>query len=338
MEIKRQVNIVWKYNPTTFEKINSEVVGEQFRKIGSSITAVTKIVQNSAMLRLLMPQLLGVDPDSNDVNWDRTVKHYWDSISVDIPSGGRKLETGFVFDLSDLNREKYIKELVSEKSIKSDRELAEYVMGADSKGELNVKEEARWKYANPINVEDYLLWRYILNYRHIANSIEDVNKSPNIRFYLHTEEEKERIKKQEFKTKQGAINKYIKFIEKASKDDIDDLLSVISPVSIKDIVFNKDLEDKQMQIMEFVTANPTSFVNTVDDKNIKTKALIERLIAFNVLKKLPNSTVVVESADPSVTIGNNSDECVSFILNEKNKVKVNELISKYKSLITKQDV
>ncbi len=338
MEIKRQVNIVWKYNPTTFEKINAEVVGEQFRKIGGSITAVNKIIQNSAMLRLLMPQLLGVDPDSNDVNWDRTVKHYWDSISVDVPSGGRKLETGFIFDISDLDREKYIKELKAEKGIKTTKELANYVMGADSNGELNIKEEIRWKYANPINVEDYLLWRYILNYRHVANSIQDVNKSPNIRFYLHTEEEKERIKKQDFKTKQGAINKYIKFIEKASKDDIDDLLSVISPNSIKDIVFNKDLEDKQMKIMEYATTSPTSFVATVDDKNVKTKALIERLISFDVLKKLPNSTVVVEAADPSVTIGNNMDECVSFILNEKNKVKMNELVSKYKSIITNQDV
>jgi len=338
MEIKRQVNIVWKYNPTTFEKINSEVVGEQFRKIGSSVTAVNKIVQNSAMLRLLMPQLLGVDPDSNDVNWDRSVKHYWDSLSVDIPSGGRKLETGFSFDITDLPREKYIKELKAEKDIKNTRELADYIMGVNSKGEDNIKEEVRWKYANPINVEDYLLWRYILNYRHVANSIEDVNKSPNIRFYLHTEEEKERIKKQEFKTKQSAINRYIKFVEKASKDDTDDLLSLISPRSIKDIIFNNDLEDKQMQIMEFVTTNPTRFVTLVDDKNIKTKAFIERLIAFDILKKLPNSTVVVEAADPSVTIGNNIDECVSFFLNEKNKVKVNEFTAKYKSLIVKQDV
>ena len=337
MEISRKVNIVWKYNPTTFEKINSEVVGEQFRKVGGSVTAVTKILQNSAMLRMLMPQLLGVDPDSNDVNWDRTVKHYWDSIAVDVPTGGKQLETGFSFDIDDINREKYITELAKANSLKTSEDLANYVMG-HTKDEPNVKEEVRWKYGNPINIEDYLIWRYVLNYRHVANSIEDVNKSPNIRFYLHTQEEKERIKKQEFKTKQGAINAYIKFLEKASKDDINDVLSIISPSSVKDIVSNTDLEDKQAQIMEVVIATPTKFVDIIKDKNLKTKALIERLIAFNVLKRLPSSTVVVESADPSVTIGNNMDECVSFMLNEKNSVKINELTAKYKSLMVKQNV
>ena len=338
MEITRKVNIVWKYNPTTFEKMNQEVLGEHFRKIGGSITAVTKILYNSAMLRLLMPQLLGVDPDSNDVNWDKTVKHYWDSLSVDVPSGGRKLETGFRFDLDDTSREKYIKELVQKEGIKTNKELADFVMGANSKGEENIREEIRWKYANPINVEDYLLWRYVLNYKHVANSIDDVNKSPNIRFYLHTEEEKERVKKQEFKTKQSAINRYIKFMETASKDDINDVLSILTPDSIIGITENTDLEDKQMQIMEFVTNYPNKFVNIVDDKNIKTKALVNRFIAFDILKQLPNSTVVVEAADPSITIGNNMDECVSFFLNEKNKVKVNELTAKYKSLTVKQDV
>ena len=329
--IHRKVNIIWKYNPTTFEIINKEVVGEQFRKVGSSISAVTKILQYPDMLRILMPQLLGVDPDSNDVNWDRSVKYYWDSLSVDIPSGGKTLETGFIFEIDDYAREKHITKLAEEKSLKTSKQLADYVMGfTDSKP--NVPEELRWKYGAPINVEDYLLWRYILNYRPVANNIADANKSPNIRFYLHTDEERERAKKEEFKTKQTALSEYMKFMKSASMDDVDDVLSLLTPESIMNITKEKDLDEKQMKIMEVVTSTPTKFVNIIKDKNLKTKASIQRLIAFNVLKQIAGSTMIVESADPSVIIGNNMEEAVTYFLNEKNKSKVNELLAKYKSL------
>lgn len=326
-QVSRKVTIHWKYNPTTFETLNKDVVGESFRKIGSSISAVNKILGYPDMLRQLMPQILGISPDSRDTNWDKSIRYYWDSLSVDISSGGKILETGFEFDINDLSRKSFIKELVSDKSIKTDSQLANLVMN-------DVPEEERWKYGNPINVEDYLLWRYILNYKHVANNVQDINKSPNIRFYLHTQEEREKFKKEQFKTKQAALTEYMKFMEKASEEDINDILALLTPDSITDIVRKNDIEEKQMKIMEIVNSDPNKFVNTIKDKNAKHKSLIEKYIAFGILKKLPSSTVVVESADPSVILGNNMDEVVSFISNEKNKVKVNELLAKYKSLIT----
>ncbi len=334
MEIKRKITIHWKYNPTTFEIINREVIGEQVRKIGSSISAVNALLSKPAMLRHLMPIILGVSPDSRDVNWDARVKHYWDSLSVDVPSGGRMLETGLSFDIKDLSRKEYIAPLAESKKLDSSKQLAEYVMGFKG-DEPNVPEDEKWKYATPLVIEDYLLWRYIVNYKHVANKAEDANKSPNIRFYLHTQEEAERVKKQQFKTKQEALTKYMKFMEKATIEDVNDVLSVLTPSSIKEIVSNTDLEEKQMLIMEVVSNNPTKFVDVIKDTNLKIKAQVEKFLAYSVLKQLPGSTVIVESADPSVVLGNTMDETISYISNEKNKVKVDELLAKYKSLITK---
>lgn len=335
--ISRKVNLLWKYNPTAFELINKDVLGEQYRKIGSSVSAITKILQYPDMLRLLMPQLLGIDPDSNDVNWDRQVKHYWDSLSLDIPSGGKIFETGFNFSLDDFTRQKYIDKLVSEQPIKTDKQLAEYVMGYQG-DTPNIPEELRWRYGSPIVVEDYLHWRYMLNYKHVANNPDDVNKSPNIRFYLHTQEDMDRVKKEAFKVKQLALSEYMKFMKTASIDDVNDVLSVLTPDSIKKIVSNEDLEEKQMLIMEIVTSSPNKFINIIKDKNIKLRATIERMLAFTILKQLVGSTVIVETADPSVVIGNNMDEAINFMSNEKNKVKINELISKYKSLTIGENV
>ena len=332
--VNRKVEIIWKYNPDTFSKINMDILGETHRKIGSSVSAVNKMLGYPDMLRALMPQILGLDPSSRDVNWDARVKYYWDSLSVDIPSGGKKIEAGFQFDLDDLTRERHIKEVVEKHKITTDKQLADFVMGFTN-DKPNVPEGYRWKYGNPINVEEYLLWRYILNYRHVANNIKDANKSPNIRFYLHTEEERQRAEKQKRKLKTEAMTKYVAFINKGSVDSIDDLIAVFSPDSIIDIVKGKDLEEKQVMIMDLVTNDPARFLSLITDKNVSTKAKIERFLAFGVLKKLSGTTVIVESADPSVVIGNNIDEAIAFFNNTKNNAKIDELTGKYKSLISK---
>lgn len=331
--VNRKVEILWKYNPSTFEKMNKDVLGEPFRKVGSSITAVNKIIsnENSAMLRFLMPSFLGIDPDSKDVNWDSHIKNYWDSLSVDISSGGRNLETGFSFSLDDNRRSTYIEKLAKENNIKSDEDLADFVMGFKG-SKPNVPEEYKWKYGEPLNTEDYLLWRYVLNYKHVANDITDINKSPNIRFYLHTQEDRDKIKKDAAKLKREALTAYTEFVNNASIDDYNDVLSILTPDSIRDIVSNKDLDDKQSVLMEQAINEPKKFIELVKDKNLKNKATIQRMIAFGVLKQLPGSTVIVESADPSVIIGNNMDEAITFITNEKNKVKLNELTAKYKAI------
>jgi hypothetical protein len=330
VEVSRKVELLWKYHPSVFEKINMEVLGEPFRKIGSGVSAVAKITTgiNAEMLRMVMPEIVKSNPDSRDQNWDKLVSNYWDSLSVMIETNGKVLETGFVFNMTDVNRKNYIKEL----SFKTDKELADYVMGF--KGDKpNVPEEERFRYGHPINPEHYLLWRYCLNYSRVANSVNDINKSPKIAFYLHTQEDRERYISAQRKAKKEAIDLYIKFVTNASMDDYNDVLSLLTPDSIREIVNSKDMEDKQAKIMEFATSEPVKFAEIVTDKNRQLKAVVERFISYGVLKQLPESTVVVESADPSVIIGNNINECVSFFANEKNGIKYKELIAKYKSII-----
>jgi hypothetical protein len=334
VEIKRQVELLWKYNPTSFEKINKDVLGEQFRIIGSGVQAVAKILSHGDMLKFLMPEILGISPDTRDINWDQQVKLYWDSIAVKINSGGKKLETGFVFDIDDYKRKELIANISKAKSIKTSEDLADYVMGFEG-DKPNVPEEAKWKYGHPISVEDYLLWRYILNYKRVANNPAEVNKSPNIAFFLHTSEERERVRKQDALVKKNAITAYMEFMKELNVDNINDALSILTPSSIKEIVENKDVEDKQAKLLEFATSDPNTFIKVVKDKHLQTRATIERLLSYRVIKQLSNSTIIVESADPSVILGNNMDEAISYMGNEKNKAKINELTAKYKSLTSK---
>jgi len=334
-EVNRKVQIVWKYNPTVFENINKDVLGEMTRLIGSSVSAVNKIITQSGMIRMLMPQILGISPDAKDVNWEARVRNHWDSLSVPIESGGKTLETGFIFDIGDSERKEYISQLKKEHSFTSSNQLADFVMGVDKNGESNIREEDRWKYGTPINVEHYLLWRYLLNYRPVANTVEDVNKSPNIRFYLYTQEEQERAKKERMKIKQTAITKYMKFMENAQEEDLNNALSVLSPESVIDIVKTKNFEEKQMELMTYATETPVKFVDVITDKALSSKANINKLIAFGVFKRVPGTSSIIDSSDASVIVGNNMDDAVSFMNNEKNAKYINEITVKYKSLINK---
>lgn len=337
VEYNRRIDLLWKYNKSAFSKLNDKVLSESFRLIGSSVSGVSKLISNGEMIRMLMPEILGISPDTRDINWDAKVRDYWDSLRVIVPGGGLRMETGFYFDINDYRRQKYITKLIEnnpKSTIKTDEDLANFVMG--SKNDVpNVDEFEKFKYGQPIDTFHYLLWLYCLNYRDVANTSSDANKSSNIRFFLHTKEEEDKVKKAQLKVKKDALQKAMKFISDSTKDERDDLLALITPESIRDIVKDKDADGKEGTILTEASNNPSKFIEIVDDKNLKYKAIINRFEAFGVIKKLSGTTVYVESADPSVTIGNNMNEAISFITNEKNTNKVNELTAKYKSIISK---
>ena len=58
--------------------------------------------------------------------------------------------------------------------------------------ETHVEYEYRCLYAQPVNPIDYLSYSFAIIHREVANSLEELDKSTNIRFYLYTEEEEKR--------------------------------------------------------------------------------------------------------------------------------------------------
>lgn len=341
-KVSRKVEIKWKYNPTAFELVNKDVMGEVYRRIGGSRSGINRLLEQSAMLQKLMPQVLGVSPDSKDVNWEKTVREYWNSLTVEVDSTGKPLETGFIFDINDVTRKEYIDELrkkvataANTDPFKTSKDLADYVMGyiSDKADTPKIPEGERWKYGTPINVEEYLLYRYVENYADVANKVEDINKSANIRFFLSTEDDKKRISQERNKSKSAAIKAYNKFIQGANEEDYNDLLCVFNPYEVKEIVTEKSYEDKQTQVMDLMSAKPKEFANAVNNKSLSTIAKINKYIAFGIFKRLTNTSTIVDATDPQITIGNNQDECISFMNNKKNEVKLNEYEAKFKASV-----
>ena len=338
------------------------------------MTAVAKMVSLSEEMKVFMPEIIALSPSSP--NFDTRVKLYWDSIAEPIPIDGKTLETGFVYDITSVDKQPYITNINAqlkqrgEKELKTDEDLLNYiqtkwdkveedynkaVINASKLGDrereealklaYTAKYDAIWviesehfKFGKPINVFEYLLWKYCLVYSQVANEFSFVNKSENIRFYLTSEEAKRQAEKRKMKTQNLAMQKYLEII--SSKQDVLDILFALQLgediMTLSKTLSGEDL-DLQLHILlkQKMDNDPETFTKLASDKNVTTKGLIEKYITFNILKRLQGTDIIVDYIDPSKIIGNNLDEAISFFSNQENAAIASEYMTKFKDLNSK---
>ena len=322
----RKCTIMWRSDPSYFKKLNETNIDEPKRYLGSSTPAVNAMLAKGEMLRSVMPKILGLDPTSVDSNWSKMVKNYWDSLTVAIRPEGKELNIGFQYDM--YSSKPAVVKLVEDKIIDSDAKLLDYVEGTKAKGKQLVDEDHKFMYGDPIVPGDYLLWLYTFNYRDVANTLETVNDSKAIRFYIMYDGDFERIKRQAYLTAKEANERFIQ----VSKDEnlMNDMIYLLDgePNQFADIT------DKEIYLKTKSENESERFVLVSNDKNLTTKATIERLIKSGILNRLPNTEIVVDASDPDFIIGNTLQEVILFFLSDgldKTK-KVKEFKTKLNSI------
>lgn len=323
----KKVKLEWKLNPSSFSVINSEVIGEATRKLGSNVSVVNKMIERSEEMKAILPSVLGYDSNSNNINWTDLVRKYWSGMSIQVPPGGVELEAGFSYDIHDPRKKDAIKSLMKEQEqIKTEEDLVNFVESSKN-GVPNVHPDEKYKYATPINPEEYVRWKYAYHHREVANNLEDVNKSRHIRFYLYTEEEIKQSKVSSFNLSKQAMSRYLEIL--GDRAIVDSVLYALG-VNIDNM---EDL-DKDMTLKTRVDGNPKEFLDVTNDPNLKTRALIERLIISGILRRLPGSTIIVDSNDPSIVVGNTYTEAITYFSpeNSRTKAQASEYITKYKAL------
>ena len=321
----RPIDLVSKLNPEVFKLINKDVFGTTEEPLGSAQGAVTRILSPTyeLMLKTLMPSILTTSP--NDPNWYKKVKTYWDSFGIKVPVGGRRLETGFNFDINDSTRKEEIQKLVKTAGVNSikietDEQLRDYVSS-------KVEEFDRFKYASPINVLHYLTWVFLLGHHRVAKQAQAVEKTTKIDFVLIDPKEIEDIKRTQHSLSIDATRKYLEIIQ--DRNIVRDVLYV-SGVDASQL----DDLDADARLKQIVDGSPKKFLSLVNDKSNTTKARIERYCIACVLTRFPNSSIIVDANDPAVIIGNSLDEAVIFFGSEApdRVAKVKEFKARYQQL------
>lgn len=322
-KVNRQISIRWKLNPDSFGVINSKVISDFTRKFGSTQVAVNAILVKDDMMKMLMPFVIGVSP--SDPSWNKRIADYWHSLSVDIPSGGKDLEIGFSFDLDDKLRQDNIKDIKSKnKGITTSEDLARVVLA-------NVDEEEMYKYGTPLVIEDYLLWIYSFKYHDVANTPEELEKSTSIRFYIHDEKI---VKAKQAALVDIALEAQGILINTLAKDNattrIYDILSVLEPSGISSFD-TMTPKDRQIKIFELVSLKPKEFIEIANDANLEIRSLIEKLLNARILRKLPNTDIIVDVEDPSIQIGATTADAISWFSITTNDPKIGEYKTRLKA-------
>lgn len=266
-------------------------------KIGSSFKdgSVLRGLKFDEEIRFL-ETLLGVNKTSQ--NWEKMSKEYWANITKLVPPGdgvkgdGLKLEIGLRYT----NKEDY------EADLKAPLENGAII---NPKG-------------TPIKLDDYIIWRYCLVYGDVANSFEDVGKSPKIRFYLFNKEKEVQDKKTMLNIKSTATKLMYQRI--AERDWVDYVLRVLVAADKESKVTLRELaiitaDEKDIILDEYLQKNPARFLEIGSDKNLETKAFIEIAIAVGKLARIPNTTTVTHDGE---TLGNTTDEVVTYLQNPVN--------------------
>jgi hypothetical protein len=276
-------------------------IPEDFKvKIGSSYkgTSVLRGLTLEEEKRFL-PSIIGISPESQ--NWENATKDYWNNISKDVPLTGLELEIGIIYNnIEDLN---------------FDNNLYENTI---FKAKVGIK-------GTPINIADYILWRYCKVYSRVANDIEDINKSAKIEFYIYSKDKETQTKKALLDLEKEANKLYYSSL--GDRDWINHTLRVLTSLdkTNKYTVSNIELltdDEKDIALNEYLKSNPALFLAIGKDKNLEIKAFVETCVAKNILQRIPNTSTITFDNE---TIGNTLEEVVAFLTNGKNTSVVNTL-------------
>lgn len=324
------VTIYHKPGLSYFQMKNKQVLDSLFGgvtvKVGKYVSAVNEMTARHTLNTMLLRNLLGTNPDTVNSNWDDLVRTWWSTINISVSAMGCNLQVGLSYDVNDPIRNKYISKL---KGVETDEDLARVV-------ESTIPLTDRFMYGTPLNILEYLQYLYVLIHREVANSIEDIDKSTNIRLYLHTEAAAKKIEEDQAKLHVEVSKLFISVSEDSKKVKqilrAYNLLDNVLPVNIT------DHNNNVMSLSKIVSGTPKVFKMIMSDKLLAKKAFVGELLDKNIISRLPGSDTIVLSTDNNIILGTSVDSVLSYFEEPSNKdivsTTINQLSAANKNIVT----
>lgn len=183
--------------------------------------------------------------------------------------------------------------------------------------EKNTIVDGKPKYGTPVNRDHYLFWLVCLLLGSVAKRSEDLDKSNNIRFLLEdpTQAKLEQEKKQNIKSK---AEKLFYTIDN-DQTKINNIIWLVATGNVNKLSF----EDKKRVIREYIDLNPQTFIDLCNDKQLSERAYLEQLISLDILKRIGNTGIIIDTMDSTVKIGNNIEEALVYLNNPTAETKGN---------------
>jgi len=307
--IERSVRLMIVPKTSTFLKQNSAVLGIISNYLGSSERAYKILNSRNDLMEALLPDIIGVG--KTDVVFKSLSSKYLHEVGVNtlIDLNGKKLDISIEVDIHD-HRTKANIEALKLKEV-TDETVSEYIL--KSIAEIDI-----FKYASPVNKEDYILYLFALNHSRVAPTPDKAHSSDKIDYYLLRDSDIADTKRKSLNTAKSlrqALNKI---------DDDKDLFKNLCLY----FNINGSMLDKTLELETKATTTPELFLEAYNDTNLLFKVEIKRMINANILKRMPNTEMHVDVDDPSIVLGLSENEVVSYLSSANNAAYLNSLRAK----------
>ena len=314
---KRNVTISLVHNYSNYRKVNFKLLGQKTEVIGSSIKSCRILSSNQGELEAYFPALIGLSP--NNPAFITRVKAWLSNISMSVNEKSVVLNTSFIYN----HKRDYLVIKAKEDAINSKYDkvnrgnISELKKALKEKiDELNKLESTKYKYGNPENIEEYLMYRHCLLYPEVAKDIAFINSDTSIRFYIKDDAKEAEKTKKLIEERRLAIQHFVELDATDAKfNAVYTAICILKGENLIEASF-KDRSIKSSVVMDYANTNPDKFNKLYSDKTIMTKTFVETLIAHGELIR-SEFNQQISTAD-GVFVGANLNEAVAYFDNPDN--------------------
>lgn len=309
-------------NYSLFRRANDKVLPKKTDYIGGSVSASRILSANKDEIEVYFPNLIGVAPNNPD--FTTRVKQYLNNIRVPVDELGRSFNTSFHYrrksDFYRIRDEEARIEEVYQKANRSDLKRLREALDAKLVA-LNSLEGTKYKYGYPINADEYLMYRHCLLYKDIAKDVALINSDRSIRFYFKDDaKEAEKLAKYRTEVNKAKIN----YVQCLSEDDLFDAVYIQYCVNNNLPVIaslSENRIDREIKLDKYSAEEPVKFNKICSNKDVKTVAIIERLIARGeFVRSQFNQNITTVDGE---FVGANIGEAVAWFKNPENTSAIN---------------
>jgi len=329
-EDKSSVTIALVENYSLFRKVNRVSLPKRVDYIGSCIESSRRLSANKIEAEKYFPQVIGIMP--NHENFLTRVKQYLNNIRIAVDEQGVTFDTTFVYDhKSDYYEIKAkLDEIERRYSLVNRNNSAELRKALQEKiNAIDAVEREKAKVGYPLKVEDYLMYRHCLLYSDVAKDMAFINGEQNIRFYIKDNKKEEERKRKQHELANKAISNYVVLLgDESLFNAVYVQYCVISAKPILNSLL-KDRMDKEVELRQFASDYPDKFNKIYFNRDIRTIADIELLIARGELIRHDyNQNIITSDGE---LIGQNMTDALAWFKNPENISAVNAYKAKLKN-------
>jgi hypothetical protein len=176
---------------------------------------------------------------------------------------------------------------------------------------------------DPINMEDYLMFRFALAHPHCGKNEATMRKNPIMTHYIFNPQEEELANNKKIEHAKLADKAYLKDSE--DKEKMIQIIQVLSPKTTPNLLSEMQLQNV---LYNLKSESPESYYIASTDKNLMLKAEIYNLVNSNILSQVGNKFIY-----ESEPIGSSVNEAIAYFKDARNSKVVLEIRSRLKELV-----